>query len=164
MNDKFISFDNLQTCVEKVLYARNKGIGGVIIWELGGGYRSSLPAGKRDSMMQAIKQSLLLSVPPGRGTVPAEFRLSQNFPNPFNPVSEIRFELPVASHVKLAVYDVLGREVASLVDGFRSAGAHSARFSGDGRPSGLYFYRLSAVTEADPSKTFAETRAMLLLK
>ena len=57
-NDKFISYDNAVSCAKKVEYARNKGIGGVMIWELGGGYRADQPAGQRDALLQAVKQAL----------------------------------------------------------------------------------------------------------
>lgn len=57
-NDKFVSYDNAKTCGRKIEYARAKGIGGVIIWELGGGYRADQPAGQRDQLLQAVKQAL----------------------------------------------------------------------------------------------------------
>ena len=64
-NDKFISYDNTMTCTKKIDYARTKGVGGVIIWELGGGYRADQPAGQRDQLLQAVKQAL-------GGTVPSD--------------------------------------------------------------------------------------------
>lgn len=164
-SDRFVSYDNLQTCVEKINYARTKGIGGVIIWELGGGYRASLGVGQRDSLMMAISQALILGVPgEGKGQIPAQFRLSQNYPNPFNPVSDIRYEVPQTSRVRLVVYDPLGREVTTLLDEVRSPGTYSARFNGDKYASGVYFYRLTAVSTSDPAKTFIASRKMMLMK
>jgi glycosidase len=80
--------------------------------------------------------------------VPAEFALEQNYPNPFNPATTIRFSLPAAADVSLTVFDVLGREVASLAIGRRAAGVHTAVWDGrnaEGNAvgSGIYFYRLS---------------------
>jgi len=65
-------------------------------------------------------------------------------PNPFNPTTVIRYELPVAAHVSLKVFDVRGRQVADLVSSHKAAGPHEIRFSGNGLPSGIYFSRLQA--------------------
>ena len=74
--------------------------------------------------------------------LPAEAMLFGNYPNPFNPETTIRYALPQAGKVRLAVYDLLGQEVAVLVDGSRPAGHHTVRFDGDDLPSGSYVYRL----------------------
>lgn len=76
--------------------------------------------------------------------VPAEFQLSQNYPNPFNPSTTIRFSLPRREHVTLRVFDVLGREVATLLDDELSSGEHSVVFNSKNLSSGVYFYRLTA--------------------
>ncbi len=73
---------------------------------------------------------------------PDAVALHENFPNPFREVTTIRYELPRDTAVRLAVYDVQGREVASLVDGAQAAGRHAIPFHAEGLPSGLYFYRL----------------------
>ncbi|RJP81461.1 MAG: T9SS C-terminal target domain-containing protein [Candidatus Zixiibacteriota bacterium] len=75
---------------------------------------------------------------------PDQFTLHPAHPNPFNPTTVARYEMRDASHVSLRVYDTAGREVATLVDGWRNAGAHEVRFDGSGLPSGIYFVRLSA--------------------
>jgi limonene-1,2-epoxide hydrolase len=91
------------------------------------------------------------------GSIPAEFALEQNYPNPFNPSTIVRFELPVAAHVVLRVYNLLGQEVATLVDGFQSPGYKSVDWDASARTSGVYYYRLTA-------GTFTETRRMVLIK
>jgi hypothetical protein len=75
-------------------------------------------------------------------TQPTAFSLSQNFPNPFNPSTLIHYQLAGAGPVRLTVYDILGREVATLVDGIQQQGTHEARFDGGGLSSGVYLYRL----------------------
>lgn len=93
---------------------------------------------------------------------PKNFALQQNYPNPFNPSTEIRYHLPQAAHVKLAIYDIHGREVKTLVDEFQSAGEKFVIWNGVDRQdremvSGLYFYRLSA-------GAFQETKKMILMR
>jgi cyclomaltodextrinase / maltogenic alpha-amylase / neopullulanase len=95
-------------------------------------------------------------------TVPDKFTLDQNYPNPFNPTTTIRFQLPQSSDVVLTIYDLLGREVAKLVEGEMNVGVHVAEWDGrrsDGMHagSGVYFYRLKA-------GSFTQVKKMLLLK
>ncbi len=75
---------------------------------------------------------------------PRDFRLFQNYPNPFNPTTMISYQLPKGSFVKLSVYDVLGRRIATLVDGREDAGDHEVSFNGSKYSSGVYFCRLNA--------------------
>ncbi len=89
--------------------------------------------------------------------LPSEFQLSQNYPNPFNPTTNIEFALPQTAQVRLAVYDLLGRRVALLVDGSLTAGQHRVSFEASNLPSGMYLYRLS-------TPTGAVTKKMVLLK
>ncbi|MFQ3599408.1 MAG: T9SS type A sorting domain-containing protein, partial [Chloroherpetonaceae bacterium] len=99
------------------------------------------------------------------GSVPTKFALSQNYPNPFNPVTVIRYELPQASVVKLQVFDVLGRVVATLVNERRDAGIYEAVFNASTLSSGTYFYRLQAsTTNGASSSSFVETKKMMLVK
>ena len=96
---------------------------------------------------------------------PAQYSLQQNYPNPFNPLTVIRYTLSVAGPVTLKVYNVLGQEVAALVNEVKQAGRHEAAFDGSTFPSGVYFYRL-VVGGVEPlhSGTFSETKKLLLLK
>jgi len=76
--------------------------------------------------------------------IPRRFVIDQNFPNPFNPSTTIRYGIPVRSHVSLVVYNTLGQRVAELVNGDVEAGYHEARFDASGLPSGVYYCRLNA--------------------
>lgn len=100
----------------------------------------------------------LTDVPGGKeGNVPQAFVLSQNYPNPFNPATKISFTLPVGSDVTLKVYNMLGQEVATVVNGYRSAGTYEVEFNAAGLASGVYYYTLRA-------GSFTATRKMLLTK
>jgi hypothetical protein len=76
--------------------------------------------------------------------VPGDYRLDQNYPNPFNPVTSIRFAVPASGLVTLRVVDVLGREIALLVNGDTAAGVHAVSFDGSRLPTGVYLYMLQA--------------------
>ncbi len=89
--------------------------------------------------------------------IPEGYLLNQNYPNPFNPTTRIAFAIPKAGFVSLKMYDVLGREVATLVDETKQPGECSVTWDASGMPSGVYFYRL----QAGP---FAETKKLILLK
>jgi hypothetical protein len=89
--------------------------------------------------------------------IPSGFALEQNYPNPFNPTTTISYQLAASSDVILKVYDMLGREVASLVNEKQNAGTHLIRFDGSNLPSGTYFYRLHC-------GSYAATKKLLLLK
>jgi hypothetical protein len=88
---------------------------------------------------------------------PATYHLYQNYPNPFNPSTKISWQSPVGSWQTLKVYDVLGNEVAKLVDEYKSAGSYEVEFNTLMLPSGVYFYQLKA-------GSFVQTKKMLLLK
>ncbi len=79
----------------------------------------------------------------GTNTIPTEFNLAQNYPNPFNPATTIQFAVPVSGRYSLKVYNVLGQEVANLIDGEISAGIHNVNFNASSFASGMYIYRFS---------------------
>jgi hypothetical protein len=94
-------------------------------------------------------------------TLPKVFRLMQSYPNPFNPVAVILYDLPVTSRVTLEVYNVVGQLVATLIDDTQYAGYKSVEWNAGNLSSGVYFYRLTAQSDA---KTFTEVKKMLLVK
>ena len=116
--------------------------------------------------VQLIAQNLKFiiggtSVQNRRGELPASFLLLQNYPNPFNPQTYIPFELPANCHVTLKIFDVLGKEIGTLIDESKAAGSYKVIWNGsnhDGMkmPSGLYFYSIQA-------GDFIDSKKMILL-
>jgi hypothetical protein len=108
----------------------------------------------------------------GESNVPERFALEQNYPNPFNPTTVVSSQYPVASDVRIVIYDLLGREVAVLVNERRGAGTYHDTFSTTGNAtagvgaaglaSGVYYYRLQAVPVTGPA--FIATRTMVLVR
>jgi photosystem II stability/assembly factor-like uncharacterized protein len=91
------------------------------------------------------------------------YSLEPNYPNPFNPETNIRFSIPFGSNVKLTVYNSLGQKVKELVNGYKEIGSYEVRFSGRELASGMYIYKLDAVSK-DGKKNFSSSRKMLFVK
>ncbi len=105
-----------------------------------------------------------LDVPARNGVLnPSSFALGQNYPNPFNPTTTITYEVPNLSILTLKVFDMLGREVATLVDGVKSSGQYNVTFNGNRLSSGLYFYRLQA-SSLTGQQLFSASKKFILLK
>jgi hypothetical protein len=101
----------------------------------------------------------------GAGGIPNAFALAQNYPNPFNPSTVILYEMPEKSYVRLVVYDVLGRVVATLADEVKAAGRHQVAFDARRLATGMYLYRLSAhPVEGGQGGAFTSVKKMLVLK
>ncbi len=96
--------------------------------------------------------------------LPKEYCLEYNYPNPFNPVTTLKYGLPLASNVKLKIYNTLGQIVAILVDEIQEAGYKSVNWNSSNIASGVYFYRLEAASLSNPSKMFIQVRKMIFLK
>jgi hypothetical protein len=101
----------------------------------------------------------LTGIPSISAGVPQGFSLDQNYPNPFNPSTTIKYNIPEKGNVSLKIYDVIGREVASLVDQIQEAGNYEILFNASSLSSGVYYYKIFAV-----SNGFSETKSMILLK
>ncbi|MBK7446834.1 MAG: T9SS type A sorting domain-containing protein [Ignavibacteria bacterium] len=89
--------------------------------------------------------------------VPNSFDMSQNYPNPFNPSTKINYDLPVDGNVSIVLYDLTGRQVASIVNEVKTAGYYTVSFNASNLASGMYFYRISA-------SNFVSTKKMVLVK
>ncbi|MGC8858889.1 MAG: T9SS type A sorting domain-containing protein, partial [Ignavibacteria bacterium] len=112
---------------------------------------------------QPIRPNTCLVIVPVGGvqnntsTLPMEYRLSQNYPNPFNPVTKISFDIPKQGLVTLKVYDVLGREVRTLINEVKNAGSYTVDFNASELASGVYFYKLEV-------NGFTDVKRMMLIK
>ncbi|HCV43335.1 MAG TPA: hypothetical protein DGH68_07610 [Bacteroidetes bacterium] len=93
----------------------------------------------------------------GDHELPAQFTLGQNYPNPFNPSTAIEYSVPQRTSVEIKVFDVLGREVATLLNEEKSAGVFTVRWDASGMASGVYFYQLQA-------GSFVDVKKLILLK
>jgi hypothetical protein len=103
------------------------------------------------------KRNLALGVAKKETGLPTGFQLSQNYPNPFNPTTTITFQLPQRNLVNVKIYDVLGREVASLLNETLDAGRYDVSWNASVNPSGVYYYRMQA-------GKFSDVKKLLLLK
>lgn len=119
----------------------------------------------------AIRTNANLNFPPIKvqnitNSVPDEFRLYQNYPNPFNSCTEITYELPATVYIKLAVYDILGREIRVLVNKNQLAGKYEVNWNTFNYPSGIYFYKITAISTQYQinSIVFSESKKMILVK
>jgi len=90
-------------------------------------------------------------------TIPEKFILEQNFPNPFNPSTTIKYLLPKSAFVTLCIYDILGRTVSTIINEWQTAGTYSVNWNAESMPTGVYFYKLSA-------DGFSETKKMILIR
>ncbi|MCX6165276.1 MAG: T9SS type A sorting domain-containing protein [Ignavibacteriae bacterium] len=112
------------------------------------------------------------SIPIGSGgdnfvlnrNIPKTFDLKQNYPNPFNPITNIKYDLPKDIFVTVKIYDLLGREIKTLVNEFKNAGSYLVSFNGSELASGIYFYRIQVVDPTGRAGNFVQVKRMVLIK
>jgi beta-galactosidase len=106
-------------------------------------------------------ENAVMEVAEPTGTLPTEFQLHQNYPNPFNPSTNVSWDLPVECHVHVVVYDVLGRQVAELLNSIQSAGSHLTQWDASRLASGVYFLAIRATGK---THEWVQTRPMMLIR
>ena len=124
------------------------------IYNLNPGYLGLLGAGRINAYKSLLGATGISNT---EEKVPSKYSLSQNFPNPFNPTTNIKFGIPNGSNVRVSVFDITGRELAVPVNEFLKAGTYTYSFDGSKLTSGIYFYRIT-------SGNFMDTRKMMLVK
>ena len=133
----------------KVECSSVKLIGDSLLWMWYSGNGSFLQMGlATSSLVSSVEQET---------TLPTKFSLEQNFPNPFNPSTKIKYSIPQSSYVAVKVYDVLGNEIETLVNEEKPAGTYEVTWFAENLPSGVYFYKMTG-------GNYSETKKMLLLK
>jgi photosystem II stability/assembly factor-like uncharacterized protein len=110
-----------------------------------------------DSVNFYLSKLIVAGINPISNIAPDKYLLYQNYPNPFNPYTKIRYQLVCSNFVTLKIYDILGKEISTLVNENQKAGIYETTFNADNLPSGIYFYRIAA-------GDFSETRKMVLIK
>lgn len=126
------------------------------------GSSSSSPSLTIDGIRVSKAWNYVVAVQNTSSEVPASFGLKQNYPNPFNPSTTIEFNVKTNSFVTLNVFDILGRNVSSLVNEKLSAGSYRVNFNASLLSSGVYYYRLNAID--DMGSSFVDTKSMILVK
>ncbi len=128
--------------------------------------KRNVESNKKDTIEFAIKgnginlkKSFIINY-----TAPKEYSLSQNFPNPFNPITTIRYDLPLDSKVSLKIFDILGNEVKTLLEKEQSAGYKEIKFNGSSFASGVYIYRLIANNPVNNQTSFVSIKKMMMIK
>jgi hypothetical protein len=110
-----------------------------------------------DSIFYVSDDPIIAGINNISSEIPNDFSLSQNYPNPFNPTTKFKFKLPSKGFVKLIVFDMLGKEIETLVNEDLNAGTYEYQWNGINLPTGVYFYRL--ITDS-----YSETRKMVMIK
>jgi len=111
----------------------------------------------RGTLISRTTEDLITGIKSLTNYIPTGFKLEQNYPNPFNPITKITYFVPRTSVIKINVYDILGNEIATLINEEKPAGNYEVEFDGSNLSSGIYFYRMQA-------GTFSDTKKFILMK
>lgn len=159
-NGVYISTDNGYTWIQKNqgFYTLNVSVSALHSKDnsiFAGQYNYTPNAGYKCIYRRSFSE--IISIKKISSNVTDKYILYQNYPNPFNPATKIKFQINDSKHTALNVYDMLGRKIVSLVNGYMTKGIYEVEFNAEDLPSGIYFYRLVV-------NNFSETRKLILLK
>jgi hypothetical protein len=141
------------TVTQKTMVVESEDIAGLMQGSDGYIYGARLLASPNGKIQRLVYNSIGIN---NNGT-PVSFELFQNYPNPFNPITSIKYEIPRSGFVSLKIFDVLGNEIASLVNETKQQGSYEVSWDASSQPTGVYFYELQ-------SSTYRERRKMVLIK
>ena len=155
----------VEICYDNTSYTSYSPVNATSVSNMTYGYYTDNSTGctMTSGAVQSYRPNLALTISTALGTgnsttvIPDKYEMSQNYPNPFNPVTKINFALPKQGLVTLKIYDILGREVRTLVNEVKQAGNYSVDFNGAEFSSGVYFYRIE-------SNDFTDVKRMILVK
>jgi hypothetical protein len=119
--------------------------------------QSGTIVGEYGTIVRTAPSGIVTGIGSDIASLPIRYALNQNYPNPFNPTTAVSYQLSAVSFVSLKVFDLLGREIATLVNEVHQPGSYTVRWNASSMPSGVYLYRLQ-------THDFVETKKMLLLK
>ena len=122
-------------------------------------YSNAFP---NDSLKILLKGNGIVTAIENIPALPKEFVLNQNYPNPFNPETDITYNVPIESNVKITVYNIIGNKITEIVNERQSAGVYNISFQSDNLASGVYFYRMTAISNG--KIIFSDTKKMMYLK
>jgi hypothetical protein len=128
-----------------------------------GTYYKSWWGSEWGDVFKTVKLQAITSVG-GSDMVPTVYAMSQNYPNPFNPTTNIKFSVPKTSIVRIVVYDIVGREVATIANGTYTAGYYTVPFNAEHLASGMYLYRMTSNSVAGEQNQFTSTKKLMLVK
>jgi endoglucanase len=117
-----------------------------------------------ETIIDAVDTNKVSSVNENVSPKPSRFSLSQNYPNPFNPETTIEYQVPKLSHVTIRVYDILGNQIALLINERKQAGKYQVRFNPSNLSSGVYFYKMEAVSADSKENPYIEIKKLILVK
>ena len=133
------------------------------IYTLSGGVTDTWDTTQASNVDTLVTSENMIEVVGNDLSVPKDFVLNQNYPDPFNPSTVIRYSLPYRSSVRITISNTIGQQVAIITNGEQQVGIHEVEWRASSA-SGVYFYRIEATAVGDPNKHFVETKKMLLLK
>ena len=129
-----------------------------------GAFQTAVGSSYGNAYVTKFNLSAETSVEEYNFSIPSKFLLEQNYPNPFNPSTTIEYSIPKQSNVIIKVFDLLGKEIATLVNAEKRAGVYKVNFNGSNLASGIYFYRIEATPVGGQAGNFIETKKLVLLK
>ena len=154
-DDNFITYNDTLACKKHIQYVKEKGLKGVIIWEITQDFMADGSQPLLETIHEEINEPVNIDL--AKSPEPKKYKLFNNYPNPFNASTKIDFRLKKATKVQVNIYNIKGELVQSLIDGYKPAGFHSLSWNASELPSGVYFYKIK-------TNNFSAVKKCILIK